>query len=242
MNIKTRLKFLTGIITVLSIGTGLFVYLEYNMSRVNSIDAQLASDTYTVGIDYSGIIEKRFVDEGAYVKTKDPLFEIRSSTLSTAIKNNEIAKAALLYSVNDEGLVLISAAAPGQVQTISYREGAFVPANSQIALVNIDNKAFINATYKLSSPDYARLDKNSKIRATFPDNKTVEGTVYDISLQTVDKEIQTTVRARFDRKATNTNAFTVGTPVETTLYLDNDTLFNRISANLSSVFQPKSGK
>jgi multidrug resistance efflux pump len=242
MKFKTRIRFFIGLIAVVVLSASLFVYLDYSMSRVTSVEAKLESDTYTVGIEYSGIIEKQYIEEDSFIESNDPLFEIRSSTLSTAIRNNEIAKSSLLYSVSDDGIVMIRAAAPGRVQSIEYRQGAFVPANSRIAVVNIKNKSYISATYKLNSPDYSRLTKESRIKATFPDNKTVQGTIYDISLQTVDKEIQTTVRARFDAGAINTAAFTVGTPVETTLYLDSDTWYNRTRTNIQTLFQPQSGK
>lgn len=242
MKFTTRLKFLNGIIFVILLCAALFIYLDYSMSRVQSVDAQLQSDTYTVGIDYSGIVEKQFVDEGAYIKTGDPLFEIRSSTLADAIRNNEVAKSALLYSVSENGNVLVSAAANGQVQSIDYRQGAFVPANSEIATVNVENGLYIKSTYTLSSPDYARINTKSKVSVTMPDNKKIEGMVYDISLETIDKQVVTTVKTRVDHDAINKTAFSVGTPVSSTLYLDTKTWFSRISTAITSLLQPTSGQ
>ncbi|MDN5275110.1 MAG: Biotin/lipoyl attachment protein [Candidatus Saccharibacteria bacterium] len=240
MKATNRLKFFIGIVTVIALCAALFVYLDYSMSRVNSVDAQLSSDTYTVGIDYSGIVEKQYVDEGAYIKTGDPLFEVRSSTLADAIRNNEVAKSSLLYTVTDDGTVLIAAAANGQIQSIKYRAGAFVPANSEIAIVNVENGLYIDASYKLSSPDYARLSNKSKITATLPDNKTVEGTVYDISLETINKEVVTTVHARIPQENINRVAFSVGTPVKTTLFLDTKTWYSQIVNAIQSLLHPAS--
>lgn len=199
------------------------------------------SGFYTIGVDYSGIIEKQHVDNGAHIKKGDPLFEIHSPTLAEAIRNNEVAKSSLLYAVEDSGKILISAAANGQVQTVKYRQGAFVPANSEIAVINVENGLYVSATYKLSSPDYARLNNNSKLAVTLPDNKTFEGTVYDVSLATVDKEVLTTVRAHINQDDINKAVFSAGTPIETTLYLDTTTWFSRISNFVQSLFQPKSG-
>lgn len=241
MKFTTRLKFLGGIIAVILASAGLFVYLDYSMSRLPSVEAHLQSDTYTVGVDYSGIIEKQHVDNGAHIKKGDPLFEIHSPTLAEAIRNNEVAKSSLLYTVEDSGKILISAAANGQVQTVKYRQGAFVPANSEIAVINVENGLYVSAAYKLSSPDYARLNNNSKLAVTLPDNKTFEGTVYDVSLATVDKEVLTTVRAHINQDDINKAVFSAGTPIETTLYLDTTTWFSRISNFVQSLFQPKSG-
>lgn len=241
MKPTNRMTFFTGIMFVSLLCATLFVYLDYSMSRVASVDAQLSSDTFTVGIDYSGIVEKQFVDEGDYIKKGDPLFEIRSSTLAEAIRNNEIAKSSLLYTATDDGRVLVSAAANGQIQTVNYRQGAFVPANSDLAIVNVENGLYVSATYKLSAPDYARINKSSKIAITLPDNKTLEGVVYDISLETVDKEVMTTVRARVTNADVNRVAFAIGTPVETVLFLDTTTWYSRITETIQSLFRPTSG-
>ncbi len=238
MKKTARLRFAIGIIITVLLGAGLFVYLEYSMSRVQSTNAQLESNNYTVGVDYSGVITEEYVEEGAYVETGDPLFKLRSSTLVEALRNNEVAKAALLYEVDDDGNISLSAAAPGRVQSIAYRQGAFVPANSQIAVVNNDGGLYISATYKLSSPDYSNLDTNSIVYATMPDGKKLRATVYDISLERVDKEVETTVFARFDNNEINTTAFSVGTPVQTTLELRTNTIFERIA----QLFSPSSGR
>lgn len=238
MKFTTRLKFSAGILFVIALCAALFVYLDFSMSRVQSVDAQLRSDTYTVGIDYSGIVEKQYVDEGAYIKTGDPLFEIRSSTLADAIRNNEVAKSSLLYSVSDNGNVLVSAAANGRIQTIAYREGAFVPANSEVAVVNSENGLYISSTYTLSSPDYARINNTSKVAVTMPDNTRLEGSVYDISLETIDKQVVTTVKTRIDQDAVNKVAFSVGTPVKSTLYLDTKTWYSQIVAAVQTLIRP----
>ncbi len=242
MKFTHRLKFLAGILFVIALCTGLFIYLDYSMSRIQSVDAQLQSDTYTVGVDYTGIIEKQYIDEGAYIKTGDPLFEVRSSTLADAIRNNEVAKSSLLYSVSDNGNVRISAAANGRVQTIAYRQGAFVPANSEIAVVNVEDGLYVRSTYTLSSPDYARINTKSRVSITMPDNKILEGTVYDISLETVDKQVMTTVKTRINEGSINKTAFSVGTPVRSTLSLDTQTWYNRISTAINSLLQPSSGR
>jgi multidrug resistance efflux pump len=238
MKKTAQFKFFIGIMAVIALAVSLFIFLDYSMSRVQSVDAQLESDFYTVGIDYSGVVTEQFVDEGSYVENGDPLFKVRSSTLAEAISNNEVAKAALLYSVDEEGNVLISAAAPGRVQSIAYREGAFVPANSQIAVINNKDGLYISATYSLSSPDYTRLNTNSKIYVTLPDGKKVEAIVYDIVLEKKEGDVLTTVMARFDNKQINTTTFSVGTPVDTVLELSTDTLFERIKSRIMPLFSP----
>jgi multidrug resistance efflux pump len=240
MKAMARLKFLIGILFVVMLCASLFVYLDYSMSRVDSLDARLSSDSYTVGLDYSSIVQKQFVEEGGYVKVNDPLFEVRSSTLAEAIRNNEVAQSSLLYKLTEKGNVLISAAANGRVQEIKYRQGSFVPANSEIAVINNENGLYVSATYKLSSPDYARINTRSKLTVILPDNTTLQGSVYNITLETVDKEVLTTVRARIDQEAVNQVAFSIGTPVRTTMLLDTNTWYDQITNVFKSLFHPTS--
>lgn len=241
MNFGTRVKFIIGIVIVVLLCGALFLYLEHSMARIHSMNAYLGSDSYTVGVDYSSIVEKQYVEENAYVEVGDPLFEVRSSSLSDAIRNNQVAESALLYAVTDQDTVRITAAADGRVQSIKNRVGAFVPANSELATINLKDGFFISATYKLSSPDYARIGPGSRIVVTLPDGVKMDGEVYDISLATIDKEVLTTVKARIDQSKVNQVAFSVGTPVETILYLDNDTWYTSLSRFVTTIFRP-SGK
>jgi len=238
MRFTVRLRFIFGILLVIALCGALFIYLEHSMARIHSTSAHLDSDSYSVGIDYSSIVEKQYVEENAYVKKGDPLFEVRSSSLSDAIRSNQIAVSSLLYSVTPEGTVTITAAADGRVQTIAQRVGAFVPANSELATINIKDGLYVSATYKLSSPDYARIGIGSLIAITLPDGVKVDGKVYDISLNTNDKEVFTTLKARIDQTKVNQVAFSVGTPVETVLYLNNDTWFTSLTRYSKKLFQP----
>lgn len=211
------------------LGLGLFVYLEHSMSKIASTDAQLQSVTFTVGVGYSGVIEEQLVDEGDYIKAGDPLFELRSPTLSDALRNNDIARSSLLYSITEDGKIVISAAANGVVQKVNYRKGAFVPANSEIAIINSENALYVSAAFKLAPPDYAKVRNGNIVTVLLPDNTRITGRAYGITLETTDEQIYTTVKVRIDQQQINSDVFSVGTPVEATLYLDTETWYRRIN-------------
>lgn len=207
------------------------------MSRVVSTDARLQSATFTVGVGYSGIIERQLVEEGDQIKAGDVLFELRSPTLSEALRNNEISQSSLLYDMTDDGKIKLSAAANGTVHKINYREGAFVPANSEIAVINAENALYVSAVFKLSPPDYAKVRNGNTVIVRLPDNTRVSGPAYGITLESASGQdrIYTTVKIRVDQTAINP-LFTVGTPVEATLYLDTQTWYNRITSAVRSIF------
>lgn len=238
MKFTVRMRFIIGILLVIIFSIGLFLYLEHSMARIHSVEAAINADSYTVGIDYSSIIEKQYIEESAYVKAGDPLFELRSSSLADALRNNQVSQGSLLYSVTEKGTILVTASAEGRVQSISERVGAFVPANTELAKINLKDGLYISATYKLSSPDYARISTGSKIVVTLPDNTKIDARIYDITLETRDKEVYTTVKARVDQAKINQVVFTAGTPVESVLYLNNDTLLTRIIRYVTPLFQP----
>lgn len=241
MKFMARVRFIFGIIFVLLVGAGLFLYLEYVMAHVQSREAHIESDTYSVGVDYSGIIEKQYIEENSSVKAGDNLFELRSQTLTEAIRDDQVAPTSLLYSITSRGTVLITATAAGKVQSILRRQGDFVPANTEMAKINLQDGAYVKATYKLSAPDYAKLHMGSHITVTLPDGVKLDGRVYDISLVTKDRQVFTTVKARIAPPKVNQEVFTVGTPVESTLTLTNDTRASRLNKYVRELLERAGG-
>ena len=234
-----RLRLFVGILFVIVLCGGLFLFLQHSMSRISSREAYIDADSYTVGLDYSGVVEVQYKQQGDVVKAGDALFEIRTATLSDAIRNNQVTAANLLYSINDKGRVVITASADGRVREISHGKGAFVPANEKLATVDLANSAYVRATYKLSAPDYARLGANSRIVVNLPDGAKVEGTVYEVSFATVDREVLTTVRARIDTSKVNHWLLTSGTPVQTVLHLDDNSLYSKLSHVVTTAWRNK---
>lgn len=232
MNPKARLKFFMGIIVIVCVVLALFVYLEHSMSRVYSIDGQMQSDSFTVGVGYSGIIEKQLVNDGDYIDAGDPLFELRSPTLAEALKNDEVARNSLLYESTEDGLILISAAAKGRVHRIAHRAGAFVPANTEIATINSQDGLYASAMFVLSPSDYARIGHGSRVLVTLPNGRTIESSVYDIRLDTRDRQTYTTIRARLSASDVNESVFSVGTPLQVRMHLSGQTWYSKITAAL----------
>ncbi len=243
MTWKNRFKFTMGILVTIGLVGALFVYLNYSMSRVASHTAQLAADAYSVGVDYSGILDKSYVQAGQKVQKGDKLFEIRSAALATSLSQRQVTSGTLLFGLTSDGDVLVTASKQGTVRKINYQIGSFVPANSEIASVSLDGSLYVLATYKLSSPDYARINYDSVVVVTLPDNRTAEGKIFDVSLGHSDseKQVETIVKARLNPKDVNTAVFVPGTPVETTWQLDTDTWYNTIVQAINSLIRPQSG-
>lgn len=238
MNKSSKFKFLVGILMVFVLVGGLLVYLQYSMSKSSSRSARIDANTYTIGVDYSGIIEKQYVEEGQTVKAGDSLFEIRSSALADAIANKKIEVSTLLFDVTKDGNILLKAANPGVINKVNYREGTYVPANSELASVNLVDSLFVTATYRLSPPDYARIKKGSLVTVTLPDNKRLTAKVFDISLVNKDNDVDTVIKAEFDKSQINTFVFAVGTPVQTVLHFENGSWLQSLTDRAKELLQP----
>ncbi len=238
-----KLKFFIGIVVTVCLVLGLFVYLNYSMSRVSSTTAQLGADSYSVAFDYSGILDQSYVQVGQTVKTGDRLFAIRSSSLATSLAQNQVKQSSLLFGLQSDGDVLVTASKPGVVRKVDYQIGSFIPANTEIASISLQGSLYVQATYSLSAPDYARINYNSSVVVTLPDNTKVNGKIYDVTLSHTNdqKLVSTIVKARLDPSQVNTAVFVPGTPVETTWQLTNDTLYNTIVQTIDKLFRPQSG-
>lgn len=235
-----RLKFLAGILITIAIVAGLFLYLNYSMSRVSSRSAQLDSDAYSIGIEYPGVIEQQFAQVGQHVARGDKLLQLRSPTLQEAISEGLVTAQDLLFEVDEKtGKITVKATRDGTVQDVEYVPGSYVPANMPIVKVSPDNSLYISARYKLTAPDYARIKRDSDVYVTLPDNTQFTAKVYDISLEQKEGVVETVIKARVDQSSVPTKEFAVGTPVATVWQLDNNTWYSSIQNFVESLIRPK---
>jgi multidrug resistance efflux pump len=233
-----RTRLYTGILFVVILVAALFVYLNYTMSRVVSQSAQLESNAYGVSIDYSGIIEKQYVDVGQKVKKNDKLFEIKSSSLAEALNADRVQKSSLLFELTPSSNIIVKASADGVVRTVNFREGSYIPANAEAAKIDIADSLYVMAKYRLRAADYGRVNRGNMVEVTLPDNTKLEAKVFDVSLQRTGEQVDTIVKARFENQHINTVVFASGTPVETTWRLNNSKWYDTVTNGVKQLFVP----
>jgi len=235
-----RIRLLIGIMAVIAGVTALFLYLNYSMSNIVSQSAVLESDTYAVSAEYGGVIEKQYVQIGDAVKKGDPLFELKSSSLADALQAKQVDAAGLLFTLTPTGNILITANNNGTVRQVNFLTGAFVPASSQIAQIDVAHSQYVTTRYLLRAPDYARINRSHPVVVTLPDNTRLEAKVFDISLQKDGEKVYTIVKARFDDKATINGTFNSGTPVSATWQLEKSGWYKTIVNLLKRLVEPTS--
>jgi hypothetical protein len=240
MSFFSRFRFLLGLLVTAVLVGGLFFYLNYSMSNINSQSATLERDQYSVSANYGGVLEREYVKIGDTVKEGDNLFELNSPELAKALSAGTVQRNSLLFSVTDQGNILLKATTSGEVRIINYSRGSFVVANRDIATIALEDTDYVNAKFILNSPDYARINRSNPVEVTLPDNTKLMADVFDIALEKEGAIVFTVVKARFQDRSSVQPTFTSGTPVNAHWKLDNTSLFETLTRLFRSFVNPTS--
>ena len=162
---------------MLVLAAGLTMLVNYNSGKVAGKSASLVAEDYPVGTDYSGTITQQYVHVGDHVAAGQPLFEVESASLERDLAQGLVNKDNLTHEVKDDNTLVITATNAGQVDSIAYASGAFVPANSTIATVQQAGTMYVEADFLLSAKDYARIPAQADIDITLPNNQQITAQV-----------------------------------------------------------------
>lgn len=243
MKFTARIKFFIGMTVVVVVVAALSYFLVKSMSVSHSTKAVLAADASSIGTDYPGLIVKQEVEEGDKVQKGQTLFEIKSAQLNDSINNHTVVPSTLPFAVdpatND---IILKATDDGVVQKINYRQGSYAPAGGIVATINTVDSLYVVANFRLSPPDYARINKSSKLQITFPDNTHMEATVFNITLASSNGHVDTVVKARLKNADISDFRFAVDTPVQATLELNNALWFQTVLDGVQKLLKPTTGQ
>lgn len=242
MKFTSRIKFLIGMIVVVLLVSGLGLYLANGMSVSHSTKASLDANASSIGTNYAGLVAKQHVEEGDATTKNQPLFEINSSDLKLALDNATVTQQSLPFDIDSTTHnIILRATDNGVVDKIQYRAGSFVPAGGIIATINTADSLYVVATFSLSPPDYARINRKSTLAVKLPDNSTINADIFDISLvSNKDKNtVDTVIKARIKNANISDFRFAVGTPVQATLQLTPYTWYQNVFTYIENLFKPK---
>lgn len=239
MKFTSRVRFVFGIIVVVLIVGALSMYLNGIMSVSQSSKAELAADSMTIGTDYPGLVVKQNVEEGDTIKKGEVLFEIQSAQLNDDLTKGVVSASSLPFSVDPTtNYIQLKASEDGVVEKINYKSGSYVPNGAIVASVHTVSSLYVVAHFHLSPPDYARIDKSNKMVLRFPDNSTQTATIFSVALVSNGDNVDTVVKARLSNADISDFRFSVGTPVEATLPLKQDNIFQGLFTYLQGLFKP----
>jgi hypothetical protein len=239
MKFTSRVRLVFGIVVVIFIVGALSMYLNGIMSVSQSSKAELAADSTTVGTDYPGLIVKQNIEEGDKVTKGQVLFEIQSTQLNDALTKGVISASSLSFSVDPTtNYIQLKANDAGVIEKIDYRAGSYVPAGAIVASVDTVGSLYVVAHFHLSPPDYARINKTNKVSLRLPDNSTQTATIFSVALVSNGDSVDTVVKARISNADISDFRFSVGTPVEATLQLNQDNIFQGLFTSIQQLFKP----
>lgn len=239
MNFTSRIRFIIGILIVIFIVGALSMYLNGIMSVSQSTKAELAADSTTLGTDYPGLVVKQNVEEGDTIKKGEVLFEIQSAQLNDDLTKGVVSASSLPFSVDPAtNYIQLKANEDGVVEKIDYRAGSYVPNGGIVASIHTVSSLYVVAHFHLSPPDYARIDKSNKMILHFPDNSTQTATIFSVALVSNGDNVDTVVKGRLSNADISDFRFSVGTPVQATLQLKQDNIFQGLFTYIQNLFKP----
>jgi len=239
MKFTGRIRLLFGIVVVIFIVGLLSMYLNAIMSVSQSNKAELAADSTTIGSDYAGLVVDQNVEAGDTVKKGETLFEIQSTQLNQELTNGTVSRNSLSFDVDPStNYILLKAADDGVIEKVDFQSGSYVPAGGIVATIDTVGSLYVVAYFHLSPPDYARINKNNKLDLVLPDNSKLQATIFDISLVSDGSLVDTVIKARIQNADMSDFRFSVGTPVDATLHLNQNNLFQGLVTYIEQLFKP----
>ncbi len=180
MSTMAKNKFMIALIgMILVIGIGMFIKFD-RQAYVVSDQAKVEGDTYTIGIDYPGVITDIFVSQGDVIEAGTILATIKSTALIERINEDRIQPDDLAFSLNEDREIVLTANQAGRVQKISHAKGSFITANSELMLIS-EKELYVISEFAIPESDFYALEGSvrTEIRAG---NRVFEGEIRDFDI------------------------------------------------------------
>ena len=219
MTFRKILSLLLGTVLVLgAAGIGL-VYTYGRAHTLQAREAVVESDVSTVGTPFGGSIQSVAVRAGDKVAAGQEILRVQSATLQQALSTARFSPQGVGYHIEGEDVMVFTATAEGTLGRADLAVGSFVPANTEIATVEVAGTSRITARVPMSAADFARLPLGAPMTVVLPDSTEVTAEVYDVQFDETTGDAVAVVRARSEDLAA-AGTFPNGAPVEAEIRLD----------------------
>lgn len=222
MTWANRARLLLGILMVITISGVSTIVFNQRQQQSTSLTATIEAESHAVGTEYGGLVTRQFVEEGDTVEEGEPLFEVQSLQLERDLALGTVT--ASRNGMSSDGTVTITASVDGTVSELTVTEGAFASAGSVLANIDRAGSLYVEAEFLLTARDFARIEEDARVEILLPDQRSLYGTVEEVSVETADGDAQATVRIESpDLIAGDANGLVrPGTPLTATLHLRDD--------------------
>lgn len=219
MNKAARRRLIIGLIILVLIGFGLYLYSNSNETVVDATTAQIKTNTYDVGSPYSGQITAQFVHAGDRVTQGEHLFYVQSAEL-TAIQSNPSSKVTnLQLPLTKSGEIIIEASKSGTVEKINENQGSFVPANAVLATIAQPSGLAVAAKFRLSPGQYAAIGDSSRLIVTLPSGQIATIKIGNINIESNQNAVSVDITGQLPGNNYNSRKLIDGAPVTAQLQI-----------------------
>ncbi|WP_062518803.1 HlyD family efflux transporter periplasmic adaptor subunit [Demequina silvatica] len=217
-----RFKLVVGAIAVLLVVAASTILFNRRQTEVLSSTATIKAARYDVGTDYGGLVIERYIEEGERVTKGAKLFAIDSPILARDIRQGLLE--AVPGALSEDGTVTVRAAIGGSVEDITADVGSFAGTGAVIAAIDQRDSLYTEAEFVLTPRDFGRIGDDAVAELRLPDDSVLEGTVTDLSVETVEGAAVVTVRIDSEALVDSPDGtlMQAGTPVQATLHLRDD--------------------
>jgi multidrug resistance efflux pump len=222
-----RLRLWGGMVVVLLVVAGATLVFNQRQSEVVSTSATIAAQEYAMGTDYGGTVTDEYVEEGDTVAKGDRIMQVQSLQLAQDIRKGVVGDHTVTsaYEIAPGGLITFKAEVSGTVAKLDVKAGGYVQAGAELGSIHKADSLFVTSSYLLTARDYGRISEGARVDMVLPDDRTIEGTVRTVSVETnVDGRARTTVDVESPEleRSPSSGITTPGTPVDATLHLRDD--------------------
>lgn len=219
MNFRTLLALILGMALVVGIaGLGLLQAFD-RAHTLRADEATIESDQVVVGTAFSGSVSDISVAPGDRVAPGDELFRLQSPTLQQARETSRFNPDGVGYRMVGDDTIVYEATGAGTVGSLPYGAGSFVPANTQITTINLNDSLRVRADLSLDAADYGRMPMGSTVEITLPTRQKILTKIYEVSFEDSSEGSTAVVRARGE-ELSEVSSLLNGSPVVAEVRLD----------------------
>ena len=239
MTWSNRLRLFGGLLAVLAVVAVATFHLNDSQARVASDSARVAAESYTVGTPYAGAVVERLVEVDAPVAEGEPMFLIDSTNLRRDISQGIVPPRTVEEDVDPNGYLIVRASGAGTVTALGGEPGTFVHESTELAAVQREGSAHVEAAFVLTTQQYARIGDTPRATVVLPDGQRLTGDVAEFTVEDQNGQSRVVVSIRSPELVAaeaGNRLVSAGSPVETELHLENDGLVSDLATMVRGFF------
>jgi multidrug resistance efflux pump len=219
-----RFRLLLGLVVVVGLVATFTLVFNQRQQQATSTSATIGAESYPVGTDYGGIVTRQYVQAGDMVTKGQKLFDVQSLRLQQDVASGLVSARSAAYPVSHDGTASLVATVSGRIASVDVEQGAFAQAGAVLAHIDRTGSLYVKADFTLTARDYARISDGASVHVLLPNQRTVQGKVGTIEVQTVNGSAQSTIHVVSNQlvEGSDNGLVSPGTPVVATLQLRDD--------------------